>query len=117
MGLGAYGPGVREQRSRLRLHPLRSNITGTIGSVETAETVINTPADQTSVVNADRERCWISWTPAGAATSPIRQPVSRNVSIGEGLSNIVMQATGTLKITASQAGYYTFGVNSDDGFS
>ena len=28
-----------------------------------------------------------------------------------------MQATGTLQISASQAGYYTFGVNSDDGFS
>ena len=27
-----------------------------------------------------------------------------------------MQATGTLTITAAQAGYYTFGVNSDDGF-
>ena len=39
------------------------------------------------------------------------------MTLGEGLNNYVLQATGTLTITASQAGYYTFGVNSDDGFT
>ena len=39
------------------------------------------------------------------------------MTVGEGLNEYVLQATGTLTITSSQAGYYTFGVNSDDGFT
>ena len=93
----------------------RSNLTSTIGSVETAETVINTPADQASVVN-ETEPVLDFEDSGGVGHFTSRQTAFPGMTIGEGLSNFVMQATGTIKVSASQAGYYTFGVNSDDGF-
>ena len=86
-----------------------------ISSVETAEGVINTPSEQTSATSETESVLnFLDTGPDGhfGADNPFP-----GMTIGEGLSNYVLQATGTITVTAAQAGYYTFGVNSDDGFS
>ena len=94
----------------------RSNLTSTIGNLATATTVINTPSEQTSVVSkTEGVLDFEDSSKVGHFTN--FETAFPGMTIGEDLSNIVMQATGTLQISASQAGYYTFGVNSDDGFS
>ncbi len=93
----------------------RANVSGTIGSVETAQTVINTPAEQSSATSATESTLDFMDTGGGGHFTSVEKAFP-GMTIGEGLSNIVLQATGTLTITSAQAGYYTFGVNSDDGF-
>ena len=87
-----------------------------VGSLSEAETVISTPADQSSVINATENDLDFMDTGSGGHFTAYEQAFP-DMTIGEGLSNYVLQATGTLTITSAQAGYYTFGVNSDDGFS
>ncbi|MGA2501636.1 MAG: CotH kinase family protein, partial [Tepidisphaeraceae bacterium] len=94
-----------------------------LGSVENAETVIDTTADQISTTNQTESVLNFMDTGGGghfyataAAPDNIADNAFPGMTIGEGLSNIVLQATGTLQVSAAQAGYYTFGVNSDDGF-
>ena len=65
----------------------------------------------------DRERFELHGHRRGRPLRQHDRTAFPGMTVGEGLSNYVLQATGTLTITASQAGYYTFGVNSDDGFS
>ena len=86
-----------------------------VGSLSEAETVISTPADQSSVINATENDLDFMDTGSGGHFTAYEQAFP-GMTIGEGLSNYVLQATGTLTITSAQAGYYTFGVNSDDGF-
>ena len=98
----------------------RANIT--VGSVATAETVISTPADQISAVNETESDLNFMDTGGGGhfsstTSSPWYNEAFPGMTVGEGLSNYVLQATGTITITPAQAGYYTFGVSSDDGFS
>ncbi|MGA2068682.1 MAG: lamin tail domain-containing protein, partial [Thermoguttaceae bacterium] len=88
-----------------------------VGSITTAEQVISTPADQTSVYNETEP--YIDFMDTGGGghfTSSSLEKAFPGMSIGQGLDNYVLQATGSLTITSAQAGYYTFGVNSDDGF-
>ena len=83
--------------------------------METAQTVINTPAEQSSATSATESTLDFMDTGGGGHFTSVEKAFP-GMTIGEGLSNIVLQATGTLTITSAQAGYYTFGVNSDDGF-
>ncbi len=94
-----------------------SNISGTISSVETAEQVINTPSEQTLVINATESDLNFLGSGGGNGHFGNDNPFPGTSSTSAAENNYVMQSTGTLTITSSQAGYYTFGVNSDDGFS
>ena len=87
----------------------------TVASVANAETVISTSTEQTSVTTAAESVLnFLDTGPDPHFANPNPFP---GMIIGEGLSNYVLQATGTIQITSAQAGYYTFGVSSDDGFS
>ena len=93
-----------------------------VGSIATADTVISTASDQISATNETESDLNFMDTGGGAhfstnPASPWYNEAFPGMTVGEGLSNYVLQATGTLTISASQAGYYTFGVSSDDGFS
>ena len=93
-----------------------------VGSVATAETVVSTPTDQLSAVSATEGDLNFMDTGGGGhfsttTSSPWYNNPFPGMSVGEGLSNYVLQATGSITITPAQAGYYTFGVSSDDGFS
>ena len=91
----------------------RANVT--VGSVAQAQTVISTPSEQTSVTTATESVLnFLDTGPAGHFANPSPFP---GMTIGEGLSNYVLQAKGTIVVSSSQAGYYTFGVSSDDGFT
>ena len=68
-----------------------------------AETVISTPADQTSVVNETESDLEFMDTGGGGHFSSLEKAFP-GVSIGEGLSNIVLQAAGTLTITPARQG-------------
>ena len=91
-----------------------ANVAYTLASVENAESVINTPSEQTSSIN--QTESVLNFLDTGGDGHFGSDNAFPGMTVGEGLSNYVVQATGTLTITASQAGYYTFGVNSDDGF-
>ena len=82
--------------------------------MENAESVINTPSEQTSSIN--QTESVLNFLDTGGNGHFGSDHAFPGMSVGEGLSNYVMQATGTLTLTTAQAGYYTFGVNSDDGF-
>ncbi|MGA2068975.1 MAG: lamin tail domain-containing protein, partial [Thermoguttaceae bacterium] len=86
-----------------------------VGSVQTAETIISTPSDQTSVIN--KTESVLNFLDTGGDGHFGNDNPFPGMSVGEGLTNYVVQATGTLTITSAQAGYYTFGVNSAEGFS
>ena len=86
-----------------------------VGSVTQAESVISTPSEQTSVINQTEST--LNFMDTGGGGHFGGDSAFPGMTVGEGLSNYVLQATGTITITASQAGYYTFGVSSDDGFS
>ncbi len=86
-----------------------------VGSVTQAESVISTPADQTSTVS--QTDSVLNFMDTGGGGHFGNDSPFPGMSIGEGLSNYVLQATGTIQITSAQAGYYTFGVNSDDGYT
>lgn len=91
----------------------RANVT--VGSVAQAQTVISTPSEQTSVTTATESVLnFLDTGPAGHFANPSPFP---GMTIGEGLSNYVLQAKGTIVVSSSQAGYYTFGVSSDDGYT
>ena len=91
----------------------RANIT--VSSVATAQSVISTPSEQTSVTN-ETEGVLNFMDTGGGGHFGNDNPFP-GMTVGAGLSNYVLQATGTITVTSAQAGYYTFGVNSDDGFS
>ena len=92
-----------------------SNISGTITSVETAEQVISTPSEQTSVINATESS--LNFLGSGGTSGHFGNdnPFPGMTSTSAAQNNYVLQCMGTLTIPAT--GYYTFGVNSNDGFS
>ncbi len=94
-----------------------SNYSGTIGSVETAEQVMDTPSEQGTVYQTTQpDLNFMGASGGGGWFTSLYNAFPGTTSTASTDVNYVMQATGTLTITASQAGYYTFGVNSDDGF-
>ena len=100
MGVGPHGPGVYRSVPGFATTLYRANVG--VGSVATAETVISTPADQTSAVSETESDLNFMDTGGGGHFST-RQPVEKafpGMTVGEGLSNYVLQATGTLTITS-----------------
>ena len=90
--------------------------TGVVGSVAQAEAVISTSSEQAGKTSETSTVLdFLDTGPGGHFTST--ESAFPGLKIGDGGQYYVLQATGTLTISASQAGYYTFGVNSDDGFS
>ncbi|MGO9111484.1 MAG: CotH kinase family protein, partial [Thermoguttaceae bacterium] len=87
----------------------------TVASVAQATAVTTTPSEQTS---ADSQtESVLNFLDSGGDGHFSNDNPFPGMTVGEGLNDYVLEATGTLTITASQAGYYTFGVNSDDGFT
>ena len=92
-----------------------STYSGTIGSVETAEQVMSSnPGTVYQTTQPDLN--FMGDSGGGGHFTSLYNAFPGTTSTTLTDTNYVMQATGTLTITASQAGYYTFGVNSDDGF-
>ena len=87
-----------------------------VGSVAQAETVISTPSEQTSVTSATESVLNFTMQTGSGGHFGNDNPFP-GIVIGSSYNNFVVQATGTIQITSAQAGYYTFGVSSDDGFS
>ncbi|MGA2254755.1 MAG: lamin tail domain-containing protein, partial [Thermoguttaceae bacterium] len=89
--------------------------TGVVSSVAQAEAVISTPSEQTSVTNETESV--LNFMDTGGGGHFGNDNPFPGMTVGEGGQYYVLQATGTLQISASQAGYYTFGANTDDGFT
>ena len=87
----------------------------TVASVAQAETITTTPSDQSSAESQTEGA--LNFLDGGGSGHFSNDNPFPGMALGEGLNDYVLKATGTLTITASQAGYYTFGVNSDDGFT
>ena len=84
----------------------------TVASVATAQGVISTPSEQLTAVS-QTESVLNFLATGGSGHFGGDQPFPE-MTVGTTISNNVLRATGTLAIATS--GYYTFGVNGDDGF-
>ena len=91
----------------------KANIT--VSTVALAQSVVSTPSEQTSATSETESV--LNFLDTGGDGHFNHDNAFPGMTVGEGLSNYVLQATGTLTVTASQAGYYTFGANTDDGFT
>jgi hypothetical protein len=88
----------------------KANIT--VGDLTTAESVISTPAYQSSVVTA--KASVINYFNTGSLGHFDNDTNFPGTVINNDVEDYVILATGTVFIP--QTGYWTFGVNSDDGF-
>jgi len=88
----------------------KANIT--VGDLTTAESVISTPAYQSSVVTA--KASVINYFNTGDLGHFGNDSNFPGTVINNDVEDFVILATGTVFIP--QTGYWTFGVNSDDGF-
>ena len=89
--------------------------TGSVASLAQANTVISTPSQQTSTFS--QTSSVLNFVDMGGDGHFGSDSPFPGMTINQGLSYYVLQATGSLTISAAQAGFYTFGANSDDGFS
>ena len=89
--------------------------TGSVASLAQANTVISTPSQQTSTFS--QTSSVLNFVDTGGDGHFGSDSPFPGMTINQGLSYYVLQATGSLTISAAQAGFYTFGANSDDGFS
>ena len=89
---------------------------GTLGNVTQAESVISLPANRRDPTIYGENFSYINYLNSGtdAHFGSGRNLPGVNPAYNA-VTNLVMEATGW--ITVGQAGLYTFGVNSDDGFS
>lgn len=109
--LARTGIGFSTGGSGFTVKNYRSNVT--IDNLAIAEGVIATPSQQISVVTAFNPTLNFMSTGAEAHYTP-NDPFP-GMAIGVDDNNFVIEATG--KIFIPSAGDWTFGVNSDDGFS
>ena len=96
--------------------------TGVVDSLAQAQAVISTPSEQTSASSETESDLNFMGTGGGGHFSsdndnPWYNEAFPGMTVGEAGSDYVVQSTGTITVTKSQAGYYTFGVSSDGGFS
>ena len=89
--------------------------TGSVANLAQANALINTPSQQTSTFS--QTSSVLNFLDTGGDGHFGSDTGFPGMTINQGLSFYVLQATGTITISASQAGFYTFGANSDDGFS
>ncbi len=89
--------------------------TGSVANLAQANAVISTPSQQTSTFS--QTSSVLNFLDTGGDGHFGNDSPFPGMTINQGLSYYVLQATGTLTISASQAGFYAFGANSDDGFS
>ncbi|HVR37330.1 MAG TPA: lamin tail domain-containing protein, partial [Methylomirabilota bacterium] len=90
---------------------VKANVT--VGHLTTAETVLATPSQQTSVVSENA--AVISYYGTGGTGNYGNNRTFPGHQTGADVDDFVIEATAT--ITIPSAGAWTFGVNSDDGFS
>lgn len=89
--------------------------TGSVANLAQANAVIATPSEQTSTFS--QTSSVLNFMDTGGGGHFSGDGGFPGMIVNQGLSYYVLQATGTLTVTAAQAGYYTFGGSSDDGFS
>ena len=89
--------------------------TGSVSSLAQANAVIATPSEQTSAFS--QTSSVLNFMDTGGGGHYGSDSGFPGLAVGAGGQYYVLQATGTITITAAQAGYYTFGANTDDGFS
>ncbi|MGA2035092.1 MAG: lamin tail domain-containing protein, partial [Thermoguttaceae bacterium] len=89
--------------------------TGSVSTLNQAEAVISTSSEQSSATG--KTESVLNFMDTGGGGHFGNDNPFPGMTVGEGLQYYVLQATGTIQVTAKQAGYYTFGVNSDDGFT
>ena len=87
--------------------------TNSVSSVAQANAVIATPSEQTSTYSETSSV--LNYMDTGGGGHYGNDSGFPGMTVGQGANYYVLQATGTL--TISTAGYYTFGANTDDGFS
>jgi fibronectin type 3 domain-containing protein len=86
--------------------------TGSVASLAQANAVVSTPSEDSSITS-ETESVLNFMDTGGGGNFGSDNPFP-GMTIGEGLSDYVLTATGT--ITIPTTGYYTFGASSDDGF-
>jgi len=90
----------------------KSSMTGTIGNLATAQSIVDNPANQSWVRTETAPVInYLNKGSSGHFTSDRTVP---GMTIGTEVDNYVIRATGVVHIPS--AGAWTFGVNSDDGF-
>ena len=109
---GTNGVGYQALVSGFLVRKFNAVGVGTIGSVATAESVITNTALQSA--SYTEQRATINYLGTGGTGHYGSDAAFPGQTIGVGMANIVVEATGT--ITIPTAGNWTFGVNSDDGF-
>ena len=108
---GATGIGFANLSSGFAVWRYQSNVS--VGSLATAQSVIDTPAYQSSQP-VTQTAATINYLGTGGSGHFTGDRAFPGFVIGTAISNVVVQATGI--VTIPTAGYWTFGVNSDDGF-
>ena len=83
-------------------------------TIAMAQTLVNTPSEQ-SWVKTEVRPISITMLPAACSISPSTERTLPGTTMNTETDNFAVTATGTLVIPA--AGTYTFGCDSDDGFS
>ncbi|MGA2498880.1 MAG: lamin tail domain-containing protein, partial [Tepidisphaeraceae bacterium] len=110
--LGTTGLGFAQAVPGFSVWNYKSGNTGTIGSLATAQSIIDNPANQSWVQSETAPT--INYLTTGGAGHFVYDRAFPGLDLGVQQNNWVTQATGKIHIAA--AGTYTFGVNSDDGF-
>lgn len=108
---GINGVGYETYINGFSVKNIRANIT--VGNLDTALSVLADASKQKSVFTANPSV--INYLNTGDGANFGNDTSFPGFTIGVDEDNFVMQATGI--ITIPTTGYWTFGVNSDDGFS
>lgn len=87
--------------------------TGSVATLAQANAVISTPSQQSYTYS--QTSATLNYMDTGGGGHFANDTGFPGMIVNQGLSYYAVQATGTITIT--QSGFYTFGVNSDDGFS
>lgn len=104
------GVGFQREVSGFRIRNVKAS--GTVGSLMAAESVLANPALQTSTTLVNASVVNYFGTQGGGHYGN-NEPFPGQ-AVGENVDDFVIEATGV--ITIPEAGEWTFGVNSDDGF-
>ncbi len=109
---GPTGLGYGELVPGFAVWGYKSSISGSVGNLATADAVLADPALQSWV--STETAATINYFNSGTRARFIYDAAFPGTTIGAVESNYVLKANG--KVSIPTAGYWMFGVNSDDGF-
>ncbi|MFI5379426.1 MAG: PA14 domain-containing protein, partial [Tepidisphaerales bacterium] len=109
---GTTGLGFAQSVPGFAVWNYKSGNTGTIGSLATAQSIVDNPAYHSWVQT--ETAATINYLNTGSAGHFVYDRTFPGLNLGAQQNNWVTTATG--KIHIASPGTYTFGVNSDDGF-